>query len=351
MDEQALNEFVERTAGYMTGTVVAAGIQLGDELGFYTAMAEQGSVTAEVLADATGCEPRLTREWLDAQAAAQLISYDGKSDSYELSPEGAMVLAQPDSPIFLARGIQGLGSVFIDMEKLLETYRGDGALAWGDHHDCLFRGTEWFFRPGYRSHLTAEWIPALEGIENALVDGAVVADVGCGHGASLAVMASAYPNSKFVGIDYHSPSVDIAQERIQEAGIDDRCSFQVADAQGYSGTFDLICFFDCLHDMGDPVGAARYARERLAPGGSVLLVEPFALDGRQTNIEQNPFAALLYHASSMVCTPNSLSQPVKRGLGAQAGEEQLRDVFAEAGYSTLQRRAETPFNLILQAQP
>ncbi|MEM7095729.1 MAG: class I SAM-dependent methyltransferase [Actinomycetota bacterium] len=350
MNEATLMDFVQKTAGLIVGATVCAGIQLGDRLGLYAALAT-GPQTADELASDTGCNARLIREWLDGQAAAGLVDFDADQDTYLLSPEGVMVLADPTSPVFLARGVQGASSVYIDMDKLAEAYQSDGAMAWGDHHECLFKGTEWFFRPGYRAHLTAEWIPALDGVADKLQAGARVADVGCGHGASLAVMAQAYPESTFTGIDYHGPSVDTARTRMEEAGVSERCDFQTADAQGYDGTYDLICFFDCLHDMGDPVGAARYAREHLSPGGTVLLVEPFAIDGRSANIDANPFAPMLYHASAMICTPNSLSQDVGLGLGAQAGEERLREVITEAGFSDLSRRAETPFNLVLQASP
>jgi len=237
-----------------------------------------------------------------------------------------------------------------DAEKLREVFRGDGGFSWGDHHPCLFRGTEWFFRPGYRTFLTAEWIPALEGVEQRLQDGARVADVGCGHGASVVVMANAYPKSTIHGFDFHPPSIETSQARAEEAGVADRTEFGVATATGYSGTYDLICFFDCLHDMGDPVGIARYAREHLNPDGTVLLVEPMALDGRAVNIAENPLSALLYTASSMICTPNSLSQEVALGLGAQAGESRLRQVFDDAGYSHFRRASETPLNMILEAR-
>jgi SAM-dependent methyltransferase len=247
--------------------------------------------------------------------------------------------------------MNAFGSMFIDLNKIAAAYRGDGALSWGDHHPCLFSGTEWFFRTGYRAMLATTWIPALEGVEAKLQAGAKVADVGCGHGASVVVMAQAYPSSLFWGFDYHEPSIMTSQKRSAEAGLSDRTSFAVATAKSYDGTFDLICFFDCLHDMGDPVGNARYAREHLNPDGTVLLVEPFALDGRPANLAGNPMAALLYTASSSICTPNSLSQEVGLGLGAQAGENRLRQVFDEAGYTRFRRAAETPLNLILEARP
>jgi SAM-dependent methyltransferase len=241
--------------------------------------------------------------------------------------------------------------MFIDMEKFKAAFTGTGALAWGDHHPCLFKGTEWFFRTGYRAHLPGEWIPALEGVEDKLAAGARVADVGCGHGASVMAMAEAYPASRFWGFDYHPPSIETARQRAREAGVEDRAAFAIAGATGYPGSYDLICFFDCLHDMGDPVGVASYAREHLVGDGTVLLVEPFALDGRAENLQSNPMAALLYTASAVICTPNSLSQDVGLGLGAQAGEARLRAVFEEAGFSRFRRAAETPMNLVLEARP
>ncbi len=349
MNEEMVMEFVQRTAGYMVGSAVSAGIQLGDAVGYYTAMAGAGPLAADDLATATGCNPRLTREWLDGQAAAGLVGFDPTADTYELSDEGALILADETSPVFLARGVQGLTSVVRDMDKLVDAFTSDGSLPWGAHHECLFKGTEWFFRAGYRAHLANDWIPALEGVHDKLTEGAHVADVGCGHGASIVVMATAYPNSTFTGIDYHGPSVEVAKQRAAEAGVADRCDWSVARSTEYDGTYDLVCFFDCLHDMGDPVGAARHAHKSLAPGGSVLLVEPFAVDGRPDNIAGNPFAAMLYTISSMVCTPNSLSQDVALGLGAQAGEKRMREIFREAGFSSLERRTETPFNLIMQA--
>ncbi len=351
MDEEAVMAMVEQTAGYMVGAAVATGIQLGDRLGLYGALASLGSASADGVAEEVGCHPRLVREWLDGQTAAGLITYDGVGDSYGMTEAAALVLANQESPVFLARGVQALGSLSADLDKIESAFRGDGGLAWGDHHQCLFDGVEWFFRPGYRANLVSEWLPALPGVAERLAAGATVADVGCGHGSSLIIMAQAFPRSTFVGIDFHAPSVEAARARASEAGVADRCTFVVADAQSYEGSFDLVCFFDCLHDMGDPVGAARHALGCLADEGTVLLVEPFALDGRVANIAENPIAALNYHASAMICTPNSLSQEVALGLGAQAGEDRLRSVVQEAGFSSLDRRTETAFNLILQASP
>jgi 2-polyprenyl-3-methyl-5-hydroxy-6-metoxy-1,4-benzoquinol methylase len=351
VDEARLEEFMGQMVGHMTGATTCFAIWLGDELGLYKALAQNGPRSAEELANLTGCNPRLVREWLDGQAAAGLIRYDAEGDRYSISPEGAMALADENSPAFTARAMNALGSMFMDLQKVKGAFAGDGGLSWGDHHPCLFKGTEWFFRAGYRAYLPGEWIPALEGVEDKLAAGARVADIGCGHGASVIVMAEAYPNSQIWGFDFHGPSIETARERARDAGVEDRTTFEVAAAKEYPGTYELICFFDCLHDMGDPVGIASYAREHLDSDGTVLLVEPFALDGRAENVQNNPLAPLLYTASTAICTPNSLSQEVGLGLGAQAGEARLRAVFEEAGFSRFRRAAETPLNLILEARP
>jgi len=354
IDETRLEAFMGQMMGLMTGSAMCFGVWLGDELGLYRAMAGSAPMSAHDLAAATDCHPRLVREWLDGQTAGGLIEYHSADDTYQLSPEGAMALADDESPVFVARGMNALRAFYLDLDKVAEAFRGDGALSWGDHHPCLFSGIEWFFRTGYRAMLTTEWIPALDGVHDKLVAGARVADIGCGHGASSVVIADAYPESHVYGFDFHAPSIQTAGVRAKEAGVADRTTFEVADAKSYGensgGPFDLICFFDCLHDLGDPVGAARHAREQLAPDGTVLLVEPFALDGRPTNVAQNPVAALLYNGSTAACTPNSLSQEVGLGLGAQAGEARLRQVFEEAGYREFRRAAETPLNMILEAK-
>jgi 2-polyprenyl-3-methyl-5-hydroxy-6-metoxy-1,4-benzoquinol methylase len=351
MDEAKLEEFMGQMVGHMTGGAVCLSIWLGDELGLYRALARDGSRSCEEVASEANCNPRLVREWLDSQAAAGLVQYDADADRYSLSGEATMVLADENSPVFTARAMNAFASMFMDSEKIKHAFTGNGALAWGDHHPCLFKGTEWFFRTGYRAYLPGEWIPALDGVEDKLKSGARVADVGCGHGASAVAMAEAYPSSRFWGFDYHAPSIETARERASEAGLGARATFEVAGAKEYVGTYDLICFFDCLHDMGDPVGTAAYALEHLDPNGAVLLVEPFALDGRAENLQANPMAALLYTASTVICTPNSLSQEVALGLGAQAGEAKLRAVFEEAGFGHFRRASESPLNLILEARP
>ena len=349
IDESRLEQFMGRMVGYMTGGAMCFAVWLGDELGLYQSMAGKGAVTAEEVAAATGCNARLVREWLDGQVAGGLVGYDAEADRYELSVEAAMALADDQSPVFVARAMNAFGSLFIDIDKVTGAFRTDGALSWGDHHPCLFSGTEWFFRTGYRAELP-NWIAALEGVADRLAAGAAVADVGCGHGASVVVLAQTYPASHVHGFDFHEPSIETARHRAAEAGVAANTSFEIADAKSYPGSYDLICFFDCLHDMGDPVGIASYAREHLNPGGTVLLVEPFALDDRVANLSGNPMAALLYTASSSICTPNSLSQEVGLGLGAQAGEVRLREVLSQAGFTHFRRAAETPLNLILEAR-
>lgn len=349
IDETRLEEFMGQMVGHMTGAMVCFGVWLGDELGLYRAMDGAGAVSADEVAAATGCHPRLIREWLDGQAAAGLVEFDPDGDTYTLSAEGALALSDDTSPAFVARAMNAFGGIYHDLDKVATAFRGDGAIGWGEHHPCLFAGTEWFFRTGYRAELPA-WIDALDGVGDKLTAGGTVADVGCGHGASAVVIAETYPAARVLGFDYHRPSVETATERAVEADVADRVRFEVAAADSFRGSYELICFFDCLHDMGDPVGVARHAREQLAPDGTVMLVEPFALDDRPANIAENPMAALLYAASSAVCTPNALSQDGGGSLGAQAGEERLRTVFAEAGYSHFRRVAETPMNLILEAK-
>jgi len=347
MDEAKLHEFMGRLVTDMGGAAMMANIILGDELGLYRSMADGEPVTPDELASRTGCNARLLREWLSAQAASGYMEHtDGR---FRLPEEQALALAVEDSPVYVAGGASVLASMFIDKDKLIAAMRGSGALAWGDHHPCLFSGTERFFRPGYRAHLVSEWLPALEGVVSTLERGARVADVGCGHGASAVIMAQAFPASYFDGFDSHGPSIAQARQRAEVGGVADRVRFEQATAQDFPGEdYDLVCFFDCLHDMGDPVGAARRVHRALKSGGAVLLVEPFANDALDEN--RNPVGRLYYAASTCICTPNSLSQPVGLGLGAQAGERRLRQVFHEAGFHQFRRATETPFNLVFEAR-
>jgi len=347
MNEAKLHEFMGKVVTDMGGAWMMAMVLIGDELGLYKAMADNQPVAPDELARRTGCNARLVREWLNANAAAGYL--EAANGSYRLPPEQAMALANEDSPVFVAPGQSVVASCFLDLDKVMAAFRGNGAFPWGEHHHRMFHGVEKFFRPGYQAHLTASWLPALEGVVDKLQAGGKVADVGCGHGASTIVMAKAYPRSRFFGFDFHTPSIEIARQRAGDSGVTSRTTFTMAKAKDYAERdFDLICFFDCLHDMGDPVGAARHARQALKDDGSVLLVEPFAGDSLAQN--SNPVGRLYYAASTMVCTPNSLSQEVGLGLGAQAGEARLREVFKEAGFDRFRRATETPFNLILEAR-
>jgi 2-polyprenyl-3-methyl-5-hydroxy-6-metoxy-1,4-benzoquinol methylase len=321
-------------------------VNIGHKLGLYKAMAEIGACTPERLAEATGVRERYVREWLNNQAAGGYVRYEPESRKYTLTAAQAMVLAVEDSPVYMAPAFEVAASFWLDEERILETFRSGEGLGWHEHNERLFHGTEMFFRTGYRTHLVADWLPALDGVVERLQEGALVADVGCGHGASTIVMARAFPMSGFVGIDYHADSIATARKRVREAGLDN-VRFEVATAKDYGGrNYDLVCFMDCLHDLGDPLGALVHARDALKPDGKVMLVEPFAGDAVEENL--NPLGRLFYAASAMACTPNSLSQDVGLALGAQAGEERLRRVARQAGFRDLRLATRTPVNLVLE---
>jgi SAM-dependent methyltransferase len=349
VDPAKLNEFAGKMVGDLGAAISAALVVVGDRLGLYKDLAKGGPATSEELAKRTGTAERYVREWLAAQAASGYVGYDSASGRYALSPEQAMVFADEGGPAFMAGAFDIITAVFRDEPKITAAFRSGKGVGWHEHDTCLFRATERFFRPGYAAHLVPEWIPALDGVQAKLERGARVADVGCGHGASTIVMAKAFPNSRFFGFDYHAPSIERARQLAAEEGVGERCRFEVAAAKEYPGTdYDLVAFFDCLHDMGDPVGAARHVRETLHADGTWLIVEPFANDKLEDNL--NPVGRIYYAASTMVCTPASLSQEVGLGLGAQAGEARLRKVVTEGGLSRFRRAAETPFNLILEAR-
>jgi SAM-dependent methyltransferase len=325
-------------------------VNVGRKLGLYQALADLGACSAAELARATGIRERYVREWLANQAAGGYVAYDAAAQTYTLPPAQAMVLARDDSPVLMAPAFEVAASFWLDEDKLVETYRTGRGLGWHAHHHRLFCGTESFFRTGYRAHLVSAWLPALEGMVERLQRGAKVADIGCGHGASTILMALAFPRSHFLGVDYHEASIATARERAAEQGAGDNIAFEVKAAAAFEGRdFDLVCFMDCLHDLGDPVGALAQCRKALKPDGRVLLVEPYAGDRLEENL--NPVGRMYYAASAMACTPNSLSQEVGLGLGAQAGEERLREVAREAGFSQLRRAAQTPVNLILELTP
>lgn len=350
INEAKLNEFMGKALGELGAAINAALVILGDRLGLYKAMAGAGPMTSAELAKRTGTSERYVREWLSAQAAGGYLAYDAATQRFTLPDEQALALAVEGSPAFIPGAFQIIASVIQDEPKIREAFKTGAGVGWHEHNCNLFEGTERFFRPGYAAHLISEWIPALEGVDTKLKAGATVADVGCGHGASTILMAQAYPKSKFFGFDYHGPSIEWARAVAEKAGVGDRVTFAAASSKAFPGKdYDLVAFFDCLHDMGDPVGASGHVRQSLKPDGTWMIVEPFANDRLEQNL--NPVGRMFYSASTMICTPASLSQEVGLGLGAQAGEARLRDVVTKGGFTRFRRATETPFNLILEARP
>jgi len=350
LNEAKLHEFVMKAVGEMGAAMNAALILIGDKLGLYKAMAGAGPITSAELAAKTKTAERYVREWLASQAAGGFVAYDAATGKYTLPPEQAMALADEQSPVFLPGFFEIVSACMKDEPKITEAFRNGNGLGWHEHDHSLFAGTERFFRPNYRAHLVSEWIPALGDIEVNLKAGARVADVGCGLGTSTILMAQAFPKSTFVGFDYHPKSIEMAREAAAKAGVADRVKFEVAKAKDYSGKgYHLVAFFDCLHDMGDPEGAARHVLETLDPNGAWMIVEPFAHDKLEDNL--NPIGRVYYGASTMLCTPASLSQEVGLGLGAQAGQGRLTKVLTAAGFKRVRRAAETPFNIVLEARP
>jgi 2-polyprenyl-3-methyl-5-hydroxy-6-metoxy-1,4-benzoquinol methylase len=348
-DQEKLNTFLGRMVGDLGAAATGALVLLGDHLGLFKAMGTGETMTAGDLARRTGTHERYVREWLAAQAAAGYVEYDAGTDGFHLNPEQATVFADEDSPAFMAGAFEVTAALWLDESKVAEAFRTGNGLAWHDHSACLFRGAERFFRPGYNANLVSSWLPALEGVVDKLQRGARVADVGCGHGASTVIMARAFPNSQFIGFDYHPASIERARKAAEDAGVAGNTSFEVAQAKSYPGNYDLVAFFDCLHDMGDPVGAAAHVHESLRPDGTWMIVEPFAHDQLADNL--NPVGRVYYAASTMICTPASLAQEIGLGLGAQAGELKLRQVVSAGGFARFRRAAETPFNIVLEARP
>jgi SAM-dependent methyltransferase len=349
-DPDKLQVFLGKMLGDMGGAASGALVLLGDRLGLFAAIAGHGPGTSAELAAAAGVDERYLREWLACMAASGYVDYDAEGKTFSMNPEQAAVFADPESPVALAGAYYSTASLYIDEPTLSEAFRSGRGVSWGDHHPCLFCGTAKFFRPGYAHHLTGEWLAALDGVVEKLERGARVADVGCGHGCSTTIMAKAFPNSQFTGYDYHAQSVETARALARDQGVPN-ATFDVASAKDYPGDgYDLVAFFDCLHDMGDPAGAAAHVRSTLKPDGTWLIVEPMAGDTLSDNL--NPVGRLYYAFSTMVCTPASMAQEVGLALGAQAGEKRLREVVVDGGGFTRFRRAtETPFNLILEARP
>ena len=348
IDEARLNAFLGKAIGDLGGAMSAVLISIGDELGLYRALAK-GPLTPAQLATNTGTNERYIREWLGNQAAGGYVDYDSAKGTYSLNDEQAACLADPNGPVDLPGAYLLIQDLFHIRERAMENFRTGKGMEWGEHHPCLFHGTERFFRAGYNANLLTSWLPALDGVVTKLTSGGRAVDVGCGHGASTLLMGRAFPKSEFVGVDYHPASIDTARSRASKAGLRN-VRFEVADAASYEGRdFDLVAFFDCLHDMADPAGAARHARQALKADGNCMIVEPFAGDRVEDNL--NPVGRVYYGASSLVCVPVSLA---KKGpaLGAQAGEKRLREfVVDKGGFSRFRRATETPFNIVLEARP
>jgi SAM-dependent methyltransferase len=349
IDEAKLSELLGRFVNDFGATGFAATVVIGDKLGLYQALAS-GPATPAELADRTSTHERYVTEWLAAQAASGYVSYDPDGGRFSLSEEQEFALAHEDNPVYLPGAFQVMVAAVKDEPKVTQAFRSGNGVGWHEHDPDLFAGTERFFRAGYAANLVASWIPALDGVKAKLEAGAQVADVGCGHGASTILMAQAWPHSSFIGFDYHQPSIERAQKAAAKAGVADRCRFEVATATAYPGAgYDLVAIFDALHDMGDPVGAAAHVRQTLAPDGTFMLVEPYANDRLEDNL--TPVGRAFYAASTLLCVPHSLSEPVGLALGAQAGEQRLREVATAAGFGRFRRAAQTPFNLVYEARP
>jgi SAM-dependent methyltransferase len=349
IDPAKLDAFVAQAVGDLTSGYTGVLVSIGSKLGLYRAMAGAGPLSAEELAARSGCAERYVREWLNAQAASGYVGYHAVNETYELSPEQAMVLADEDSPTFMPPAWNVPASMWFDEDKTLDAFRTGRGVAWGDHDPRLSCGVAAFYRNGYRASLVPQWLPALDGVVAQLRAGIEVADIGCGHGHSTVLMAQAFPKSRFHGYDAHAASIDASRVNAEQAGVAARAAFEQTDATHYANRqFGLICFFDCLHDLGDPEAAAQHAARTLAPGGTVMLVEPFAHDHTEDNF--NTVGRLYYAASTTICTAHAIAEGGHLVLGAQAGEARLRAVFRKAGFTHFRRAAETPFNLIFEAR-
>src|SRR5215210_262431 len=349
LNEEKLNQLLGKFVADFGATFHAGLVVIGESLGLYKALAGEALTPAE-LAERTGTDERYVREWLNSQAAGEYVQYDPSTGRYSLSEEQAFALADEKSPAYLPGAFLLAVSALRAVPQLTEKFRTGEGFGWHEHDRGLFRGTELFFRPGYAANLTSSWIPALDGVEAKLKAGAKVADVGCGLGASTILMAQAFPSSTFVGFDYHDKSIEMARQKAVEAGVADRVEFAVAKAKDYPGeNYDFVTFFDCLHDMGDPVGAAAHVKESLAPDGTWMIVEPFAGDRVEDNL--NPVGRIYYSASTLLCTPASLSQEVGLALGAQAGPARLEAVLRNGGFTRVREATSTPFNMVLEVRP
>lgn len=349
VDEAKLNAFVGKMLGDLGGALSVPTVRLGMRLGLFDALAQAPASAAELAKRAGGLHERYVREWALAQAANGYIDYDPVTETFSVSPEQAMVFTMPDSPVYLPGAFEMVAAMIEAEPKVEQCFRHGTGVRWGDDSGCLFCATGAFFRPGYVNNIVQAWIPALDGVEKRLRDGATVADVGCGVGFSTLLMAQAYPESRFVGYDFHEPSIEEARRHTQEHGLADNVRFEVAPAKEIAENgFDLVTMYDCLHDMGDPRGCAAHMRNILKPGGTWMIVEPIAGDTPAQNM--NPVGRLYYNASTMICVPTSLDQEVGEGLGAQAGEAKLAQIAREAGFGSVRRATEGPFNMVLEAR-
>lgn len=349
IDQSKLETFAARAVGDIASSYTGILVSLGSKLGLYKAMAGAGPLSANEIARSAGCAERYVREWLNAQAAAGYLDYHPASETYELSPEHAMVLANEDSPAYIPSAWNLPASLWADEPKALEAFRTGRGVAWGEHDGRMACGVAAFYRNGYKASLVQHWLPALDGVVAQLEAGITVADIGCGHGHSTLLMAKAFPNSRFYGFDTHAESIQEARRLAEEAGVADRVQFEVARATDFADhRYGLVCFFDVLHDLGDPVSAARYAEQVLAPGGTVMLVEPFAHDHTEDNFSM--VGHLYYGGSTLICCAHAISEGGKLVLGAQAGPRRLSEVFHKAGFKHFRQAAETPFNMILEVR-
>ncbi len=348
INEAKLEKFVGQMLQDLGAAISSPLVLIGDKLELYKAIASHGSVDSSQLAELTNISERYAREWLAAQAASGYIEYNAETEQFFMNPEQIAVFVDEDSPTYMIGGFYSLSSIFSSEPKLVEAFRSGEGISWGEHSECLFCGTAKLFRPTYKTYLTSQWLPSLEDVMEKLEQGAKVADVGCGHGCSTIIMAEAFPNSEFFGFDFHEPSIKAAEKQAQAKGLKN-VTFAVTTAKTYPGNeYDLVTFFDCLHDMGDPIGALSHVKQTLKPDGNLMLVEPFAHDRLKDNL--NVIGRVMYGFSTTVCTPSSLSQEVGLALGAQAGEKRLREVATSAGFTQFRRAGETPFNLILEAR-
>lgn len=349
VDEKKLNEFMTKAAGDVGSIYSAMLVLIGERLGLYKAMAELGPTTSAELSNRTDTSERYVREWLANQAAGGYVKYSTTDGTYSLPPEQTLVLADENSPVYIQGAYQVIRSIFKDEDKFVEMFRTGKGLRWGEHHHDLFEGTARFYKASYIGNIVQSWIPSLDGVEQKLNDGAKVGDIGCGYGISTRIMAKAYPNSKFYGYDNHSPSIEKAKEQAKEEGAGNNIEFKVVSANEPIGNdYDLLTFFDCLHDMGDPVGAMIYAKQSLKPGGTCMIVEPMANDKMEDNL--NPLGRICYAASTLICVPNSLADNGP-ALGAQAGERRTKEIAEKAGFTKFRQATRTPFNIIYEARP